>query len=729
MLRSKDEVKMTYNQDGSFDMHFISSDIHIDRNHTARVIAPSCGDGKTTMIKYIMKHYFQYGILVAVDTIDEVKMYGEYIKNELIGYTSVNGFTLTEDDYILLHSNNENKQFEYTYASNPLDIMNKAIVVCTHHKFFNNDPRLFIHMNVNVRNPEVLKGINLSSLSIFKQAVGCGPLAQGLKQVGADGIRRRQFILIDEMPKCNVLKRRLGKPELSCLVHEEVIDNPKTKFHIGIIRYDANYMPIYGKVVDEWHDPIIKFSLDDKNELYFNYRRTFLNSPKDDPTRNNTRVIDDLNTMAILDSLYDGFDFYTRGCARNNDGQITSYGVTTQGTLRELPEYIDVVYNLSTLADPNMQTNLWLFDGTGDLTFCGANNFYMSLPDLHKPKFQSPINFYKIDISSGRRFKESTLFGKFDKVKDILDNNINILLSIFKKNPNNKFLIDSWKNLKFNGAEEKQIKSYHVGIEKYLSKEGKNILFNLTDYYSDYLTPIINQMKSTGELGPDFEFSFIHYQSGLDRATNQFRDYDSIVFLGEFIIPQSAIDEHNTNMGAKTDLIKYTVHQLVQAACRLRVRKHTGEPINIYYTSDWNEGLMILLGLYLSDKPLSQRMDFLMKSGSEMMEPNYLSHIQSILTNFTDRSLNNLKPKWRKVIRVLMDYDSNLEYAIVSKNPYIMNIHIDKLFELIPMSEKKERAYYPLMNQLKTLGIDLRIDTNWMNEMIELRNKLNGIQA
>ena len=683
-LRSLNDVKMTINPDNSIDMDFISSSIHIKSNgmdnYGAKIIAPPCGDGKTTMIKYIMKNYFQYGILVAVDTINEVKMYGDFIKSDIIGKCN-DGFTFTEDDYVLLYSGNEDKRFEYIYSSNPMDIMNKHIVVCTHHKFFNNDPRLLTHLNTNINNmskPDLYNN-SLDESSMFYSAMGV------VKCQSTFPIR--QFILIDELPKCEMMRKRFDKPLISILVKSEF----SSSFHVGYedtgnVDYEGN--PIIRKVpVPDYK----KFYLDGRQMMYARYNDIVRNTPLD--IFNKTREIDNFNTSALLDSFYDKFNYLTIGCQKLN------------GDLIELPSYVDIVYNLTNLAIPGMRTNLWVFDGTGDLTFSGVRNFDICVPI--KVKYSSPITYHRIDVSSSRNFRESTLANNPNRVQKLLDENIQILINVFKSNPNGKILIDTWRDFRFSGANE--INSYK--FSKYLSREGKKILFDIKSYYYDELTYIVNCMKSNGELGPDFEFSIIHYQSGLDRATNEFREYDSIIFLGEFMVPGSAISEHNINMGCNTDHLKYTLYQLVQAVCRTRIRLHQGFPISVYYTSDWDERYITLLSMYLSSDPgsLTDKMDFIIKGEDSLLKSDYVNRIKSLYFTNEDHSLNSIRPKWRKVIRRLCEYDKNLESAIINKIPYNLDIDFDILYSLIPLAIKERRSYNGLSSQLQSLGVTLNI--------------------
>ena len=70
-----------------------------------------------------------------------------------------------------------------------------------------------------------------------------------------------------------------------------------------------------------------------------------------------------------------------------------------------------------------------------------------------------------------------------------------------------------------------------------------------------------------------------------------------------------------------------------------------------------------------------------------------------------------IKPKWVNHIKILGDYDNNIIKSINSKTKYELIISIDKLYELIPVSRKEISKYFPLLNYLKTLGIDMKIES------------------
>ena len=159
-------------------------------------------------------------------------------------------------------------------------------------------------------------------------------------------------------------------------------------------------------------------------------------------------------------------------------------------------------------------------------------------------------------------------------------------------------------------------------------------------------------------------------------------DYDSIVFLGEFHVPNSAVIEINQDLGSNCSPKKFLLHQLVQAVCRTRIRMHTGDPIHIFYTEDWSPGIMISLENYLNGVPDSNDV--------------YLDDL-------------NIRPKWREAIRRLSEHDIDIINCIRQKINYKVEYDLDCIYSIIPFYEKKIRSYYPLINYLRKLGIELNI--------------------
>lgn len=719
-MEVKKNIGIALNGDGGFRMNFLSSSLVIPDGPGAKVIAPSCGDGKTTLIKDIILRYFPYGVLVSVGTIEEAEMYTNYVKTCVVGQMSY-GVVMTADKLVSLHSNNQDKVSEYIYSSNPMDIMNKYVVICTHHKLLNNDPRLLINVNkdgfresLSIPNrpqydPSLYNG------SWIYQALGHCPSGNSLSIIGNDGIARRQFVIIDEMPRCGSMKWEMKRRDLNCILNV-TRSNMNTYKRVQIpVEFDKKTGKVtrsveYDQVVDKYPE-VSKFTADDADYMYDRYVES-LKGTEYDPIKG-TRSIDDLNRRFLIEQLYSRFDEITScpGINKYNDGFPN---VGKPSSVDRLPETVRLCYNLSSLFSRFMQTRLWVFDGTGDLAFSGSKDLdiYSPIPDHISP---SRIRFHKIDISSGRLFKEDTLMRSSDKIVSLLRDNLNTISNVINLCPNGKFLIVTWKNLKFSRCASGRFAEY-TGDERslipYLTNNNRYVEFDLVRYYKDMIGAMVEEGKRVGTLSPDFEFDVIHYQSGKDRATNDYRNYDSIIFMGKFYVPRSAIDEHNFETGANTDHTRYTILNLVQAIYRTRIRNHTGEPIDVYFSNDWDERYMILTSAYLSDDMFISGRRFVSNSNeAELLKDSTIEKIKACYNsdNRSLRDLGFLNPNWQRKLKCLFKVDPKLEEAIITGSSYTMDITLNDLSKALPMGRKKKDAYRALIKCLDSLNIKINI--------------------
>ena len=99
---------------------------------------------------------------------------------------------------------------------------------------------------------------------------------------------------------------------------------------------------------------------------------------------------------------------------------------------------------------------------------------------------------------------------------------------------------------------------------------------------------------------------------------------------------------------------------------------------------------------------------------SELIEEyeEYRRNLIGNLDRVSDEDYSDLdfiRNKWRKAIKILDNYDNNLIKSIKSKTLYSLNINLEIISDILPMSEKQVRAYYPLINYLRKLGIELNI--------------------
>ena len=277
-------------------------------------------------------------------------------------------------------------------------------------------------------------------------------------------------------------------------------------------------------------------------------------------------------------------------------------------------------------------------------------------------KYSSPINLTKIEYSLKRYQKPDSNEGD---IRELLEDNVSKLKEIIDNNPEGTLIV-TWKNLK---SDEYRITKGTLNITNNLLNEN----FSLPEYYK----------KRLEQLGVTNPFEVIHYMSGLDKATNEFRSFSSVVFLGEFHVPEYVVSEFNCDYSCNTNSENYLTYQLVQAVCRTRIRNHRGEGINIYYTEDWNEKSI----------------------------DNLISYISSNKVIKKDTSLDFIKPKWRNQCKKLMEISEEFRDLITYKLNGEVKFTLDEMYEVIPMQERKVKSYYPMINYFRKLGIEITIES------------------
>ena len=493
------------------------------------------------------------------------------------------------------------------------------------------------HIKLLNEYPESLMAYNRNILRKSRMSL----LSRGKFSFDENGIKKypRQYVLIDEMPTCTGFSFNVTRDLIRLLgvadVEERVDEEGKT--------YTTARLPIHYTNGNNYEIT---------EELYKGSGLEIFN---------NSTESGRLKSRLALSMIYEDYD-----------GLINALD-NMDGT----KPFIKMSYTIADqIASGNCQgeTRYIIFDGTGDLTFIPYDNGYSPFSTLtYGSKYNSPITMNKIVMGYKRVFRtERDFYSKrssiLDNIRIQVDNIVNII------NENHKLLIVTWKDFK-------------------VKKEGRGL--PIEDYdvreipYPEYLRLEIEKRSKIS--GVDFEI--IHYQSGLDKATNKFREYDSIMFLGEFHVPNDVVSQFNMDYKVFTNPDNYLIYQLVQAVCRTRIRNHKGEGINIYFTDDWDEMVMNNLVSYLS-----------------------LNNVSEV----RNTTLNHIKPKWRPVIELFCNLSNEFKDAIEIEGKFCrIKFTLDEIWNLtrdvLPISEKKLKKYYSLINYLKGFGIDLVIESTWGN--------------
>jgi hypothetical protein len=138
------------------EFNFLNGSINLPLSpefYGAYAMCPGCGSGKTTIIKQLITLKWHEGILYSAFTKDEVNRMYQYCKS-LIGSRSFDKLgrydTLKEEDIIVLHSDNTAEGVNNElWKNNPEELLNKKIILCTHHKLLNEPIQLLISTKFN----------------------------------------------------------------------------------------------------------------------------------------------------------------------------------------------------------------------------------------------------------------------------------------------------------------------------------------------------------------------------------------------------------------------------------------------------------------------------------------------------------------------------------------------------------------------------------------------------
>lgn len=185
------------------------------------------------------------------------------------------------------------------------------------------------------------------------------------------------------------------------------------------------------------------------------------------------------------------------------------------------------------------------------------------------------------------------------------------------------------------------------------------------------------------------DFSVIYRGSGQDRGCNEYRDYQNLIFLGEWRIPEDIIGDINRMFGCKAKFRDYMKSLIIQTICRLRIRQHKGLPIKVYFSSDIDYNLMSDVQEYFkSNSDSSCKIDGILKPCPKYTKPEKGMIFDMIL---------------------LYSYDPMIRNSIENGKPYSFSITLDELYNLIYKSKKAKNRYNKLINFLNTKNIKMTI--------------------
>jgi len=320
---------------------------------------------------------------------------------------------------------------------------------------------------------------------------------------------------------------------------------------------------------------------------------------------------------------------------------------------------------LGRLKDFANQSCTVLFDGTADCLFKKADS---RLLQISGKRYESAIEFIQFEMPFKRKNKEDWEKKTFMKLgKPVLD-------MLKKICSTEKTLIVTWKSL---------------DIFKEIRNEGDPDQYEVTDDKVQYNFPKLLS-ECLIKIGANSDnFTVIYRGSGQDRSSNEYRDYQNIVFLGEWHIPDNIVKDINKMFGCKCSFKDYMKSLVIQTICRIQIRDHSGLPIKVYFSSDIDYNLMANIQEYFISNSLNTcKIEGIKKPCKKYSKPNKKQMIDMIS---------------------LYSYDSKIRDNIENETNYSFDISLTKLHGIIPKSRKAKDRYNDLYNLLISRKITMNI--------------------
>lgn len=307
-----------------------------------------------------------------------------------------------------------------------------------------------------------------------------------------------------------------------------------------------------------------------------------------------------------------------------------------------------------------------LFDGTADCIFKESDPRLLPITGT---RYESDIEFVQFDMPFRRKNKENWTKESFMGIgKPVLD----MLKKICTPE---KTLIVTWKSLDIFG-------------EKMNKGEADLYEVNTEDKIQYNFPKVLNESLVESGVNPD-NFSIIYRGSGQDRGSNEYMDYQNIVFLGEWHIPDNIVGDINKMFGCKCSFRDYMKSLVIQTICRIRIRKHLGLPVKVYFSSDIDYNLM------------AEVQEYFIKNSSEHCR---IEGVKKPCRKYT-------RPEKKQIMDMVLlySYDPNIRNSIENGTGCSFNIPLDELYKIIPKPRKGKDRYNELVKLLINKGITMNI--------------------
>ncbi len=335
----------------------------------------------------------------------------------------------------------------------------------------------------------------------------------------------------------------------------------------------------------------------------------------------------------------------------------------------ELHQYTkDVVGGLSG------QSTVLCLDATIDVMYGKARSCPFKMLKS-TDKYSSPITFKEFTLPVERWVFTEKAVDKSD-VDKVLDVMVDVMArQIDSLGQGEKILFVAWLYLDF----------------KQCDPDGGRIT---KDHRIDLLAPLSDLLDRKGYGG---RYDIIYRGSGDGKGSNAYRDYAAISFLGNWRVSSDSVKTLNRNLGIRCTVADYMTAMMVQNICRLRVRKHSGDPITVFYSNDIDPRLMSSVFNYFKKRS---------------------DHPQSITGVPTAHEVVDRPMRFVKDVMTLCEHVPGLLEAISNRDSsFKLDIPLGDMYAWLKKGQMgrsscKSRCFYTLAQKIKSeFGIELLINS------------------
>lgn len=287
------------------------------------------------------------------------------------------------------------------------------------------------------------------------------------------------------------------------------------------------------------------------------------------------------------------------------------------------------------------QTKLIILDATADILFKDSN--YWNIERYKKNKVTIHNDVYFDTISSRRKTRKRKKTHKEEIIEDIKKIEEYIL-----KSTSNRHLIITWKNTE------------HIE--------------NLPRFIKENLDKSVSS-----------KCEIIHYNSGKCRSTNEYIDYDSIIFFGEWFNNTSHAERLSEVLNVKITAKDLVKSEIIQAIFRTQARRE--KPISIAFFYNYKGEL--INGYDSFEEGIYEILE---------LENNHFKNMILIrrIKNELEKNVN--KNTYKKVISFI----KYLNLDKITDNKKTIEISLKELSSIVDYKFPSKRSTKPLSNALLT---------------------------